>query len=202
MPRNKKENPKKNNNPTDKEIKKRKLNKEKKDKLQSSNGRINNNNDKKNKNASKENENGNDIKKKKEKRQNSVKGEIRGDLKNLVEEKQIYNKNRKSMISYNRRKKFENSARLSETREMKSRLEIPKKAFSAIVQDIASTMFPNQRYKFSLRGIAALHVAAEDYLVGLFEDSYLCALHANRVTLMKKDMNLARRLRGDFIKFT
>ena len=49
MPRNKKENPKKNNNPTDKEIKQRKLNKEKKDKLQSSNGRINNNNDKKNK---------------------------------------------------------------------------------------------------------------------------------------------------------
>ena len=34
MPRNKKENPKKNNNPTDKEIKQRKLNKEKKDKLQ------------------------------------------------------------------------------------------------------------------------------------------------------------------------
>ena len=168
MPRNKKENPKKNNNPTDKEIKQRKLNKEKKDKLQSSNGRINNN-DKKNKNASKENENGNDIKKKKEKRQNSVKGEIRGDLKNLVEEKQIYNKNRKSMISYNRRKKFENSARLSETREMKSRLEIPKKAFSAIVQDIASTMFPNQRYKFSLRGIAALHFSCFTKSCRIFE---------------------------------
>ena len=202
MPRNKKENAKKNNNPTEKEIKQRKSNKEKKDKLQPHNVKENNNDNKKNKNTTKENENGNDIKKKKEKRQNSVKGEIKGDLQKLVEEQNLFNKNRKSMASFNRRKKFENSARLSETREMKSRLEIPKKAFSSIVQDITSTMYPNHGYKFSLRGIAALHVAAEDYLVGLFEDSYLCALHAKRITLMKKDMTLARRLRGDFIKYT
>ena len=202
MPRNKKENPKKNNNPTEKEVKQRKSNKEKKDKLQPQNVKENNNDNKKNKKTTKENENGNDIKKKKEKRQNSVKGEIKGDLQKLVEEQNLFNKNRKSMASFNRRKKFENSARLSETREMKSRLEIPKKAFSAFVQDITSTMYPNHGYKFSLRGIAALHVAAEDYLVGLFEDSYLCALHAKRITLMKKDMTLARRLRGDFIKYT
>ena len=202
MPRNKKENPKKNNNPTEKEIKQRKSNKGKKDKLQPQNVKENNNDNKKNKNTTKENENGNDIKKKKEKRQNSVKGEIKGDLQKLVEEQNLFNKNRKSMASFNRRKKFENSARLSETREMKSRLEIPKKAFSAFVQDITSTMYPNHGYKFSLRGIASLHVAAEDYLVGLFEDSYLCALHAKRITLMKKDMTLARRLRGDFIKYT
>jgi histone H3 len=202
MPRNKKENPKKNNNPTEKEIKQRKSNKGKKDKLQPQNVKENNNDNKKNKNTTKENENGNDIKKKKEKRQNSVKGETKGDLQKLVEEQNLFNKNRKSMASFNRRKKFENSARLSETREMKSRLEIPKKAFSAFVQDITSTMYPNHGYKFSLRGIAALHVAAEDYLVGLFEDSYLCALHAKRITLMKKDMTLARRLRGDFIKYT
>ena len=202
MPRNKKENAKKNNNPTEKEIKQRKSNKEKKDKLQPQNVKENNNNNKKNKKTTKENENGIDVKKKKEKRQNSVKGEIKGDLQKLVEEQNIFNKNRKSMASFNRRKKFENSARLSETREMKSRLEIPKKAFSAMVQDITSTMYPNHGYKFSLRGIAALHVAAEDYLVGLFEDSYLCALHAKRITLMKKDMTLARRLRGDFIKYT
>ena len=105
------------------------------------------------------------------------------------------------MISYNRRKKVENSVRLSGTREMKNKLEIPKKAFSRLVYDITQTIYPDQGFKFSLRGIAALHVASEDYLVGLFEDSYLCALHANRVTLMKKDMNLARRLRGDFYKF-
>ena len=106
------------------------------------------------------------------------------------------------MLSYNRRKKVVNSARLSGTREMKNKLEINKKAFSRLVADITTTMYPNQGIKFSLRGLAALHVASEDYLVGLFEDSYLCALHAKRVTLMKKDMTLARRLRGDLIKYT
>ena len=84
---------------------------------------------------------------------------------------------------------------------MKDKLEINKKAFSKLVHDITGTMFPDQDIRFSLRGIAALHVASEDYLIGLFEDSYLCALHAKRVTLMKKDMTLARRLRGDLIKF-
>ncbi|KAF4401115.1 hypothetical protein G4B88_013956 [Cannabis sativa] len=40
------------------------------------------------------------------------------------------------------------------------------------------------------------HEAAEDFLVHLFEDSMLCAIHAKRVTLMKKDFELARRLGG------
>ena len=39
--------------------------------------------------------------------------------------------------------------------------------------------------------------AVEAYLVGLFEDTNLCALHANRVTVMAKDMQLARRIRGE-----
>ena len=43
----------------------------------------------------------------------------------------------------------------------------------------------------------ALQEAAEAYLVGIFADTNLCALHANRVTVMKKDMELARRIRGD-----
>ena len=36
------------------------------------------------------------------------------------------------------------------------------------------------------------------YLVHLFEDSNLCALHAKRVTIMQRDMQLVRRIRGDF----
>ena len=120
----------------------------------------------------------------------------------MNEEKKNYNKQRKSMISYNRRKKIENSARLSLKSETNNRLEISKKAFISLVQDVTETIFPQQGFKFSLRGISALHVASEDYLIGLFEDSFLCALHAKRVTLMKKDMTLARKLRGDFIKYT
>ena len=43
----------------------------------------------------------------------------------------------------------------------------------------------------------ALQEASEAYLVGVFEDANLCAIHANRVTLMAKDMQLARRIRGE-----
>ena len=120
----------------------------------------------------------------------------------IKKEEKGYNKNRKSIINYNRRNKIETIARSSGMREMKNTLEIPKKAFAKVVANITDTMFPDGGYKFSLRGIAALHIATEDYLIGLFEDSYLCALHAKRVTLMKKDMTLARRLRGDLIKYT
>ena len=121
--------------------------------------------------------------------------------KELKKEKISHNKKIKSKLSYNRRKKVTNSARISGTREMKNKLEINKKAFSKLVAEITETMFPDQGIRFSLRGISALHVASEDYLVGLFEDSYLCALHAKRVTLMKKDITLARRLRGDLAKY-
>jgi len=42
-----------------------------------------------------------------------------------------------------------------------------------------------------------LQQAAEAYLIGLFEDTLLCAVHAKRVTIMPKDMQLARRIRGE-----
>ena len=122
--------------------------------------------------------------------------------KELLEEIKVNNKNRKSMVTYNRRNKIETAARTSGVREMSNKLEIPKKAFARVVSDITETMFPKLGYQFSLRGIAALHIAAEDYLIGLFEDSYLCALHAKRVTLMQKDMTLAIRLRGDILRYT
>lgn len=43
----------------------------------------------------------------------------------------------------------------------------------------------------------ALQEAAESYLVTLFEDTNLCAIHAKRVTIMTKDLQLAKRIRGD-----
>ena len=42
-----------------------------------------------------------------------------------------------------------------------------------------------------------LQEAAEAYLVGLFEDTNLCAIHAKRATIMPKDIQLARRIRGE-----
>ena len=45
--------------------------------------------------------------------------------------------------------------------------------------------------------VLALQEVSEAYLVGLFEDANRCAIHAKRVTIMPKDMQLARKLRGD-----
>ena len=81
-------------------------------------------------------------------------------------------------------------------------LEINKKSFQNFVKAITDDYYPNNNFRFSLQAFQALHFASEDFLIGLFEDSYLCALHAKRVTLMQKDMTLARRLRGDLIKYT
>jgi histone H3 len=51
--------------------------------------------------------------------------------------------------------------------------------------------------RFQAQALLALQEAAESYLTGLFEDANLCAIHASRVTVMKKDLELARRIRGE-----
>ena len=51
--------------------------------------------------------------------------------------------------------------------------------------------------RFQGTAILALQEASESYLVGLFEDTNLCAIHAKRVTIMPKDIQLARRIRGE-----
>lgn len=51
-------------------------------------------------------------------------------------------------------------------------------------------------YRWQGTAILALQEAAEAHLVGLFEDANYCAIHAKRVTIMPKDLHLARRIRG------
>ena len=74
-------------------------------------------------------------------------------------------------------------------------LLIRKAPFQRLVREVA------QDYKNDLRfqstAVLALQEAAESYLVGLFEDTNLCAIHAKRVTIMPKDIQLARRIRGE-----
>ena len=50
--------------------------------------------------------------------------------------------------------------------------------------------------RWQAEALMALQEACEHYLVHLFEDSNLCAIHAKRVTIMVKDIQLARRIRG------
>ena len=52
-------------------------------------------------------------------------------------------------------------------------------------------------FRINSGAVNALQEAAEAYMVGLFEDVMLCAIHSKRVTIMPKDMQLARRFRGE-----
>merc|ERR1712142_1097420 len=77
-----------------------------------------------------------------------------------------------------------------------SNLLIPKLPFSRVIREICSKICTSDM-RFQSAAITALQESAEAYLVTLFEDSLLCAIHAKRVTVMPKDMSLARRIRGD-----
>ena len=74
-------------------------------------------------------------------------------------------------------------------------LLFPRLPFQRLVREIL------QGYKILVRiqslAVLTLQEASEAYIVGLFEDSNLCAIHAKRVTIMPKDMQLARRIRGE-----
>ena len=61
------------------------------------------------------------------------------------------------------------------------------------MREIAQELKSELRFQSS--AVEALQEAAEAFLVSLFEDSNLCAIHAKRVTIQAKDMQLARRLR-------
>ena len=86
---------------------------------------------------------------------------------------------------------------LREIRHYQSTTEllIRKLPFSRLVREIAQDFKTNLR--FQAQAIGALQEAAEAYLIGLFEDTNLCAIHAKRVTIMSKDIQLARRIRGE-----
>jgi len=74
-------------------------------------------------------------------------------------------------------------------------LLIRKLPFQRLVREIAQDFKIDFRLQSS--AVVALQEAAEAYLIGLFEDTNLCAIHAKRVTIMPKDIQLARRIRGE-----
>ena len=86
---------------------------------------------------------------------------------------------------------------LREIRRMQKSTEllIRKLPFQRLVREVAQDFKPDLR--FQSPALMALQEAAETYLVGLFEDTNLCAIHAKRVTIFPKDIQLARRIRGE-----
>ena len=84
-------------------------------------------------------------------------------------------------------------------------LLIRKAPFQRLVKEITEKL-PQSAYgthvnvaetRFQGSAVLAQQEAAEAYLVGIKEDSNLCAIHAKRVTIMPKDIQLARRIRGE-----
>ncbi len=74
-------------------------------------------------------------------------------------------------------------------------LLLRKSPFQRLVREVASDFKSNLRMASGALG--ALQEATEAYMVGLFEDANLAALHAKRVTIMPRDLGLARRIRGE-----
>jgi histone H3 len=76
-----------------------------------------------------------------------------------------------------------------------SDLLLRRAPFQRLVREIAQSMGMDD-LRFQASALAAIQEAAESYLVGIMEDSNICAVHAKRVTIMPKDMALVRRIRG------
>jgi len=74
-------------------------------------------------------------------------------------------------------------------------LLIRKLPFQRLVREIAQDFKSDLRFQGT--ALVALQEATEAYLVSLFEDTNLCAIHAKRVTIIPKDIQLSRRLRGE-----
>ena len=75
-------------------------------------------------------------------------------------------------------------------------LLIRRVSFQRLVKEIIQRQQGN--LKLQSMAVLALQEAGEAFLVGLMEQTNLCAIHAKRVTIMPQDIQLARRIRGDF----
>ena len=82
-----------------------------------------------------------------------------------------------------------------------SELLLRKLPFARLVREVAHDFITTEfadgvGLRWQSHAILALQEAAEAFLVHLFEDANLCAIHAKRVTIMQRDIQLARRIRG------
>lgn len=79
-------------------------------------------------------------------------------------------------------------------------LLIPRAPFVRLVRDLTLKVNNDQMMRYNINAIEAMREACEAYIVSLFEDTNLLAIHAKRVTIMPRDMQLARRIRGDRLR--
>jgi len=100
-----------------------------------------------------------------------------------------------SNTTHIRRQKYETKA-LKEIRFFQNipNLLIPRKQFSRLVREIMA-QFTTPDYRIQARALDALHESTEAFVVRYLEESNLCAIHAKRITLMPKDMQLLKKIK-------
>ena len=74
-------------------------------------------------------------------------------------------------------------------------LLLRKLPFQRLVREVAA--HAKEGLRFQASAVLAMQEATEAHMVNLFADTCLCAIHGGRVTIMPRDIQLARRLRGD-----
>uniref|UniRef100_A0A8C6B3R5 Histone H3-like centromeric protein A n=2 Tax=Odontoceti TaxID=9722 RepID=A0A8C6B3R5_MONMO len=82
------------------------------------------------------------------------------------------------------------------TLQKSTNLLLRKTPFCRLAREICAVFTRGVDFNWQAQALLALQEAAEAFLVHLFEDAYLLSLHAGRVTLFPKDVQLARRIRG------
>lgn len=104
---------------------------------------------------------------------------------------------RKAKLGKKKRRYRPGTVALREIRRYQKTTEllIRQAPFRRLVREIIQEC--RQGLRVAPQAFKALQEAAEAYLVGLFEDVNLCAIHAKRVTIMPKDIQLARRIRAE-----
>ena len=76
-------------------------------------------------------------------------------------------------------------------------LLLRKLPFQRLVREIVQEQ--GHDLKFQSVAMEVLQEATEAHMIGIFEDANLCAIHAKRVTIMPRDIKLARRIRDGFL---
>ena len=75
-------------------------------------------------------------------------------------------------------------------------LLIRKFPFQRLVKEVCQQLYPNVNLRFQSTALLALQEASEDFLVHMFEDVNLIAIHGKRVTIQSKDILLWKRMKG------
>ncbi|CAD5205847.1 unnamed protein product [Bursaphelenchus okinawaensis] len=114
-----------------------------------------------------------------------------GPVKNRIAAKQA-----PTLVLKTKKRKSRHNLVLREIRRLQNstNLLVPRAAFLRVVRRVTATIKSEMKYK--VEAIFALQEATEAFIVQLLEDANLLAHHSRRVTLMKRDIMLAKRIRG------